>query len=178
MEPSRGSRCRHPPCVRRVHPGSPRTPDPAQGGRVSSAGRAWLRIERFVWFAFASAVAGVWVFFEAVTGKEIPSHAHPVLGALVVAALMFGGVDIAKVNRIRRELLAVAREAGADPQQLEAVAHRIAVLEVEDPELVQTLRALAPRMQRGARPKTDPQTQIGPPPRRPRRPPTQPEVDP
>lgn len=148
---------------------------------MSVAGRAWLRVERFVWFAFASAVAGVWVFFEAATGKEIPSHAHPVLGALVVAALMFGGVDVAKVARIRRELLAVAREAGADPRELEAVAHRIAVLEVEDPELVRALRTLTPHTAR-RRPRTDPQAlQVAPQPppvRRPRRPPTNPEAAP
>ena len=149
---------------------------------MSLARSAWLRVERFVWFAFASAVAGVWVFFEAATGKEIPSYAHPVLGALVAAALMFGGVDVAKVARIRRELLAVAREAGADPQDLEAVAHRIAVLEVEDPELVRALRTLTPGTSPRRRPRTDPQAlqhaTPNAPQRRPRRPPTNPEGGP
>lgn len=129
----------------------------------SPAGRVWLRVERFLWFAFASAVGAAWVFYEAVTGREVPSHAHPVFAALVTAALMFGGVDVARVARVRRDLLPLLRDAGVDPSRLEDIAHRVAVLEVEEPELVRVLRAQTPA--RRPRPKTDP---ANPPRRRPR----------
>lgn len=139
---------------------------------VSSAvDRAWLRIERFLWFFVAALVGGAWVFYEAITGKEVPGHAHPVFATFVAAALAFGGADLRRIARVRRDLLAVAREAGLTAEELEGVAHRVAVLEVEDPQLVRALRALAPPASpQRRRPKTDPVAIEAPPGRSRRRP--------
>ena len=116
--------------------------------------RVMLRIERFIWFLIAAAVGGIWAFYEPLTGKDIPGHAHPVLATLLAAALTFGGIDLRKVARIRQELERVTNQAGLPPDAIADVAARIAILEVQDPQVARALRALAPPRTR--RPTTNP----------------------
>ena len=75
-------------------------------------------------------------------------------GRLLAAALTFGGVDLRKVARIRQELERVANQAGLPPDAIADVAARIAILEVQDPQVARALRALAPPRTR--RPTTNP----------------------
>ena len=93
------------------------------------------KLERLVWFAVAVILAGVWIFFEMIAGYEIPGRAHPILGTLVATALVFGGIDVAKVRHARRLLAGdLAHDRGLP------VDERLAVLRREDPELVAALR--------------------------------------
>ena len=93
------------------------------------------KLERFVWFAVAVVLAGVWLFFEALTGYEIPTRAHPILGVLVASALVQGGIDLRKMLRWRSLL------AGDLPQrEMQGLSEKAAILEREDPELVEAIR--------------------------------------
>lgn len=93
------------------------------------------RLERFVWFAVAVVLAGVWLFFEALTGYEIPARAHPILGVLVASALVQGGIDLRKMLRWR-SLLA----GDLPPHEVRGLSEKAALLEREDPELVELIR--------------------------------------
>lgn len=101
-----------------------------------------IRVERFLWFLIAAAIGGTWAFYEPLTGRDIPGHAHPVLATLLAASLTFGGIDLRKVARIRQELERVTNNAGIPPEAIADVATRIAVLEVQDPQVARALRGL------------------------------------
>ena len=124
---------------------------------MAAIDRAVHRAARFLWSLTPLAIGGSWIFYEPLSGKEIPGHAHPVLATLLAAALTFGGIDLRNVARIKQELARVTNSAGISPDALDDVAARIAILEVQDPQVARALRALAPRR----RPITQP-------PRRPR----------
>ena len=94
------------------------------------------KLVRLVWFAVAVILAGVWIFFEMIAGYEIPGRAHPILGTLVGAALVSGGIDVAKVRRARQLF---ADDIGQHARNL-PVDERLALLRREDPELVAALR--------------------------------------
>jgi hypothetical protein len=115
---------------------------------MAAIDRVMLRVERFLWFLVAAAIGGSWIFYEPISGKEIPGHAHPVLGVLLASALTFGGIDLRKVARIRQELERVTNTAGIPSEALADVATRIAVLEVQDPQVARALRAMAPPRRR------------------------------
>lgn len=101
------------------------------------------RLERFAWFVVAVILAGVWLFFEALTGYEIPTRAHPILGVLVASALVQGGIDFRKMLRWRALL------AGDLPsREIQDIATKAALLEREDPELVESIRRSAKRTRR------------------------------
>ena len=138
----------------RVPSSAYRPADPLTMSAMAAIDRVMLRIERFIWFLIAAAVGGIWAFYEPLTGKDIPGHAHPVLATLLAAALTFGGIDLRKVARIRQELERVTNQAGLPPDAIADVAARIAILEVQDPQVARALRALAPPRTR--RPTTNP----------------------
>lgn len=98
------------------------------------------KLERFAWFAVAVILAGVWLFFELIAGYEIPTRAHPILGLLVATALIFGGLDVSQMRKVR-SLLA----GDLTPRDQKTIADRAAYLEKEDPELVASLRRLSQR---------------------------------
>lgn len=98
------------------------------------------RLERMAWFLAAVTLAGVWLFFEALTGYEIPTRAHPILGVLVASALVQGGIDLRKMLRWRSLL------AGEMPhREIQDLSARAALLEREDPELVEAIRKASKR---------------------------------
>lgn len=97
-------------------------------------------VERFLWFAVAAAIGAMWAFYEVLTGREVPGHAHPILGTLVATALSFGGVDLRRISRARQFIAGVS---GIPPEIREHVAQRIAQLESEEPEVLHALQELA-----------------------------------
>lgn len=107
--------------------------------------RVALRIERFLWFLVAAAIGGTWIFYEPLSGREIPGHAHPVLATLLAASLTFGGIDLRNVARLRQELMRATNQAGVPTEDIDDVATRAALLEAHDPQLAQALRRLPPR---------------------------------
>lgn len=90
------------------------------------------RADRYLWFAVAVAISMVWLFFELIAGYEIPQRAHPILGILVLAALIAGGNDLSKIARMRRILDPETPIPEADRR---ALADRARTLELEDPDL-------------------------------------------
>jgi len=128
---------------------------------MASIDRVMLRVERFLWFLIAAAIGGTWIFYEPISGKEIPGHAHPVLATLLGASLAFGGIDLRKVARIKQELTRATNNAGIPVSDVDDVAARIAVLEVQDPQVARALRNLPrrrPVTQPARRPKQQPQS--------------------
>jgi hypothetical protein len=102
------------------------------------------KLERFAWFVTAALLAGVWLFFEALVGYEIPTRAHPILGTLVASALVQGGIDLRRMLRWRSVL-----SGTLPPAEVRELAARAASLEQEDPELVEAIRS---RRRKGAKP--------------------------